>query len=224
MARSTRHKRTAARQLVVTNSADVTGGAEATQQTVVSQTDEDKVKKSLGDQLTTKMQADLQKNAGSQKLLAETLVISVDASYDHKPGDNVPNFTATVTVKGTETSLDDAKVKQVLTDALKKQAPVGYTLIDTPKPKLTYTVAQHDDKGGVILNGSASGFMATAINRDDIRSHITGKSIKQARAYIQVNHDSSNVIITESPSLVPWLPFIGSRISVTTTVENATPG
>ncbi|HXA42560.1 MAG TPA: hypothetical protein VNV65_06570 [Candidatus Solibacter sp.] len=211
-------------QLKVTNPSDVTGGADATQQTVVSQTDQDKVKKTLGDQLTTKVQADLQKTAGSQRLLAETLVVSVDASYDHKPGDNVPNFTATVTVKASETSLDDAKVKQVLTDALKKQAPAGYTLIDTPKPKLAYTVAQHDDKGGVILNGTASGFMATAINKDDIRTHITGKSIKQARAYIQGNLDSSNVIITESPSLVPWLPFMSSRISVNTTVENATPG
>ena len=211
-------------QLVVTNPSDIGGGADAMNQTVVSQTDQDKIKKSLGDQLTTKVQADLQKAAGSQKLLSETLVVSVDASYDHKPGDNVPNFSATVTVKGTETSLDDAKVKKVLTDALKKQAPAGYDLIDTPKPKLDYSVAQHDDKGGVILNGTASGFMAAAINKDDIRSHITGKSIKQARAYIQGNIDSSNVIVSESPSLVPWLPFMAARITVNTTVENATPG
>jgi hypothetical protein len=214
---------THASQLVVNNPSDVGGGVDATTKTVVAQTDLDKVKKALGDQLTTKVNADLAKSAGTQKLLAETLTIAVDASYDKKAGDEAANFNATVTVKGAEDSLDDAKVKQVLTEALRKQAPGGYTLTDNPL-KLDYKLVQHDDKGGVVLNGTASGFMATAINKDDIRSHVTGKSIKQARAYIHGNIDSTNIIISESPSLVPWLPFIGGRIDVKTTVENPQPG
>jgi hypothetical protein len=207
----------------VKNSADVTGGVDATTKTVVSQADQDGVKKSLGDQLTTKVKADLLKSAGNQKLLDETLVVSVDASFDRKPGDEAPNFNGTVTVKASQVSLDEKKVKEVLKTSLKKQAPVGYELTDNP-PKLTWTLAQHDDKGAVVLNGAASGFMATAINKEDIRSHITGKSIAKARAYIQGNIDSSNVFISESPSLVPWLPYIGGRIDIRTTVENTTPG
>jgi hypothetical protein len=200
-----------------------TGGVDATTKVVVAQTDQDKAKKALGDQLTAKVNADLAKSAGSQKLLADTLTISVDASFDKKPGDEAANFNATATVKGSEVSLDDAKVKQVLTVALHKQAPAGYTLTDNPL-KLDYKLAQHDDKGGVVLSGTASGFMATAINKDDIRSHITGQSIAKARAYIHGNIDSSNIIISESPSLIPWLPFIGSRIDLKTTVENPQPG
>jgi hypothetical protein len=200
-----------------------TGGVDAQTKTVVSQTDQDKVKLALGAQLTAKVNADLAKNAGTQKLLPETLTIAVDASFDKKAGDEAPNFNGTVTVKGTEYSVDDAKVKHVLTEALRRQAPSGYTLTDNAL-KLDYKLVQHDDKGGVIFNGSASGFMATAINKDDIRSHITGKSIAKARAYIHGNIDSSNIIISESPSLVPWLPFIGSRIDVKTTVENPQPG
>src|ERR1035437_1168560 len=207
----------------VTNDSATTGGTDPTTKVVVAQTDQDKVKKALGDQLTAKVSADLQKSAGTQKLLSDTLTITVDATFDKKPGDEAANFNATATVKGTEYSLDDGKVKQVLTDALKKQAPAGYTLTDNAL-KLDYTLAQHDDKGGVVLTGAASGFMATAINKDDIRSHITGKSIAKARAYIQGKIDSSNVIISESPSLIPWLPFIGSRIDVTTTVQNPQPG
>ena len=208
---------------LVTNAAAIGGGVDASTKVVVSQADEDGVKKSLGDQLTTKVKADLLKSAGKQKLLPETLVISVDASFDKKAGDEAPNFNATVTVKGSQVSLDDAKVKTVLTNALKKQAPSGYQLTDNA-PKLAWTLAQHDANGGVVLNGTASGFMATAINKDDIRSHITGKSIAKARAYIHGNIDSSNVIINESPSLIPWLPYIGSRIDVRTTVENPQPG
>jgi hypothetical protein len=207
----------------VTNPADVAGGVDAVTKTVVAQTDEDNVKKTLGDQLTTKVKADLQKSAGNQKLIPETLTITVDASFDKKAGDEAANFNATVTVKGTDYSLDDGKVKQALTEALRKQAPGGYTLTDNPL-KLDYKVVQHDDHGGVTLSGTASGFMATAINKDDIRSHIAGKSIAKARAYIHGNIDSSNIIISESPSLVPWLPFIGSRIDVKTTVENPQPG
>jgi len=210
-------------QLVVTNPADVTGGVDATTKVVVAQTDEDKVKKALGDQLTTTVNADLAKSAGKPKLLPETLVISVDASFDKKAGDEAPNFNGTVTVKATELSLDDAKVKRVLTEALKKQAPAGYAITDNPL-KLDYKLTQHDEKGAVVLSGTASGFMATAINKDDIRSHITGKSIAKARAYIHGNIDSSTIIINESPSLIPWLPYIGSRIDVKTTVENPQPG
>jgi hypothetical protein len=207
----------------VTNPADVTGGVDALTKTVVSQADQDGVKKSLGDQLTTKVKADLLKSAGTQKLLDETFTLSVDATFDHKPGDEAPNFNGTVTVKASQVSLDDGKVKDALKAALKRQAPAGYDLTDNA-PKLAWTLAQHDDKGNVVLSGTASGFMATAINKEDIRSHITGKSIAKARAYIQGNIDSSNVFISESPSLVPWLPYIGSRIDIRTTVENTTPG
>ena len=207
----------------VTNPADVAGGVDASTKTVVAQTDQDKVKKALGDQLTTKVNADLQKSAGNQKLIAETLTVTVDASFDKKAGDEAANFNATVTVKGTEYSLDDGKVKQALTEALRRQAPGGYTLTDNPL-KLDYKVVQHDDHGGLTLSGTASGFMATAINKEDIRSHVAGKSIAKARAYIHGNIDSSNIIISETPSLVPWLPFIGSRIDIKTTVENPQPG
>jgi hypothetical protein len=209
--------------LTVTNAAATSGGVDASQKTVVSQGDQDGVKKSLGDQLTLKVKADLQKSAGSQKLLDETLLVAVDASFDKKPGDEAPNFNATVTVKASQTSLDDAKVKQVIKNALGRTIPHGYAFTDNP-PKLEYKLAQHDDKGGVVLNATASGFMQTAINKDDIRSHISGQSIAKARAYIQGNIDSSNVVIKESPSLIPWLPFISSRIDVSTTVQNPVPG
>jgi hypothetical protein len=210
--------------LATADNTDATsGGIDATTKVVVAQTDEDKVKKALGDQLTTTVNADLAKSAGKPKLLPETLVISVDASFDKKAGDEAPNFNGTVTVKATELSLDDAKVKQLLTEALKKQAPAGYAITDNPL-KLDYKLTQHDEKGAVVLSGTASGFMATAINKDDIRSHITGKSIAKARAYIHGNIDSSTIIINESPSLIPWLPYIGSRIDVKTTVENPQPG
>jgi hypothetical protein len=209
--------------LTVTNAAPTSGGVDATQKTVVSQADEDGVKKSLGDQLTQKVKTDLQKSAGSQKLLDETLQVAVDATFDKKPGDEAPNFNATVTVKASQTSLDDAKVKDVIKNALHRTIPRGYEFTDNPL-KLDYKLAQHDDKGGVLLDAKASGFMQTAINKDDIRSHISGQSIAKARAYIQGNIDSSSVVIKESPALIPWLPFISSRIDVSTTVQNPQPG
>ena len=209
--------------LTVTNAAATSGGVDATQKTVVSQTDQDNVKKSLGDQLTLKVKTDLQKTAGSLKLLDETLQVSVDATYDKKPGDEAPNFNATVTVKASQTSLDDAKVKQVIKNALRRTIPHGYDFTDNP-PKLDYKLAQHDDKGGVLLDAKATGFMQTAINKDDIRNHISGKSIAKGRAYILSTIDASSVVIKESPSLIPWLPFISSRIDVSTTVQNPQPG
>jgi hypothetical protein len=208
--------------ITVTNPQPTSNGADATQKQVVSQTDLDTAKKELGDQLEQKVRDSLKQKAGGQKIIDETQSISRDANYDHKAGDEAGNFNANVTVKGQATTFDEGKMKDVLLGALKRQAPGGYALTDDP-PKYDYHVAQKDDKGKVIWDASASAFMAAAVNKDDLRSHITGQSGQKAKAYIQGHIDASDVVVRQSPSFIPWLPFIGGRIDIKEQVQNNTP-
>lgn len=209
-------------RIKVDNADPTANGADATQKQVVSQTDLDTAKKELGDQLGQKVKDSLKQKAGSQKIIDETQTVTVDASYDHKAGDEAANFNANVTAKGQATTFDENRMKQVLLDALKRQAPGGYALTDDP-PKLDYHVAQKDDKGKVIWDASASAFMAAAVNKDDLRSHITGQSGAKAKAYILGHIDASDVVVRQSPSFIPWLPFIGGRIDIKEQVQNNTP-
>jgi hypothetical protein len=208
--------------LKVDNADAIQGGAEATTKVVVSQTDLDSAKKDLGDQLTQKVKDELKQKAGGQKIIDETQAITVDATFDHKAGDEAGNFNANISAKGQATSFDESKMKDVLVGALKRQAPSGYTLTDDP-PKLDYHVAQKDAAGMVIWDASASGFMAVAVNIDDLKKNITGQSPAKARSYILGHIDASDVVIKETPSFVPWLPFLGARIDIKEQVQNNTP-
>lgn len=202
------------------------GGTDPTTKTVVAQLDIDNLKKSLGDQLTQKAKDDLKKQAGANKLLDETMVVSVDIQPDHKAGDEVGNFNATVTVKAQVTTVSDDAVKKAIKHALEKQLPNGYELLTdgNSAPKIDYRLVQHDDKGNVIFDGVASGFEAVKVDTEDVRKHVAGKSPHDAQTYIRQNAHADDVIIRESPDFVPWLPFLASQIHLNETVDNPQPG
>jgi hypothetical protein len=208
--------------LTVNNPQPTQNGADPTQKTVVSQTDLDQAKRDLGDQLAQKVKDSIKLKAGGQRILDETQTISVDANFDHKAGDEAGNFNANVSAKGQATSFDESKMKQVLTDALKRQAPSGYRLTDDA-PKLDYHVAQKDGTGGVTWDASASGFMAVAVDIDNLKKNVTGQSPAKARSYVLGHIDANDVVIKQSPSFIPWLPFIGQRIDIKEQVQNNTP-
>ena len=188
----------------------------------MGQADIDKVKIALGATMTQKVKDDIQGKAGKDTVIADTQTVDVSVSTDHQPGDEVPNFSATVTARGKATTVSDVKMKAILLDALKRQVISGYHLTDD-KPKLDYKEVQHDDTGALVWDGTASGFMATAINDADLRNKISGKSPKEAVAYVKGHLDASAANVSISPPFVPWLPFIGGNIQFREQVENTTP-
>jgi len=207
----------------VTNPQPTSGGQDAQQKTVVSQSDLDNAKKQLGDQLTQKVQQDLQSKTNGLKIVPETQAINVAIQADRKAGDeidsNPPTFNATVTVTGQATAVDDGKVKEALRSALKRQVPAGYDLTDDPL-NLGYKVASFDNSNGsVVFDSTASGYMSTAIDNQQVASLLSGKSPKSARSYLQGHIDVTDIIIQETPSFIPYLPLMSSRITIKRQVE-----
>ncbi|HEV1997119.1 MAG TPA: hypothetical protein VGR61_03185, partial [Candidatus Dormibacteraeota bacterium] len=190
--------------------------------TVVGQADIDKTKNTLGATLGQKVKDDIKTKAGKDTVLADTQNVDIGISTDHQAGDEVPNFNATVTAKGKATTVSEDKLKAILKAALDAQVIAGYHLTDD-KGKLSYTLVQHDENGGAVWNGSASGFQATAVNEADLRGKVTGKSPKAAIEYVQSHLDAQSASVTINPPFVPWLPFIGNNIKFRTQVQNPTP-
>jgi hypothetical protein len=209
-------------QLTVDNNGAGNGGVDQQNKTVVAQADIDKTKGALGATLTQKVKDDIKGKGGTDTVLPDTESVDVSINTDKQPGDEVPTFNATVTAKGRAITVSDAKMKALLLAALNRQVISGYHLTND-KPKLVYTEVQHDDTGAVIWDGTASGFMATAINDADLRSKISGKSPKEAGTYIQGHLDARAANVSISPPFVPWLPFIGGNIQFREQVENTTP-
>ena len=207
----------------VDNKGTGNGGQDQQTKTVVGQADIDKTKNALGATLTQKVKDDIKAKAGQDTVMGETESFDVSISTDKNVGDEVPNFNATVVVKGRSATVNEAKLQQILKDALTAQVIAGYHLTDD-KPTLSYTMVQHDDNGGVVWNASASGFQATAVNESDLRSKVSGKSPKEAVAYVQGHLDAQSASVSISPPFVPWLPFISSNIHFRTQVQNPTPG
>lgn len=208
--------------VTVNNPQPTSGGTDPTQKQVVSQQDLDHAKSALGDPLVPKVKDELNQKAGSQKVLPDTVVVSTDANYDKKVGDEAQNFNADVTVKGHATSVDDGKVKQVLLNALRKKVPADYTLT-SDKPVLDYKLTQHDDSGNVVFEGKAAGFMTPAIDRKTFQRDLAGKSEKEVRTYISTHVDAVDVHIRHNPSFIPWMPFISSKIDIREQVQNTQP-
>jgi hypothetical protein len=209
--------------VIVDNANPTTGGVDAQTKTVVAQADLDKAKAQLGAPLTQKVKDDLKAKAGKETVLADTVTTDLTVSADHQPGDEVPNFNATVVAKGRATTVNEDKVKEVLLAALQRTVITGYHLTDD-KPKLDYREVQHDENGGVVWDASASGFQATAVNEGDLRQKLSGKSPKEAVAYVQGHLDAQAANVSLSPPFVPWLPFISGNIHFREQVQNATPG
>jgi hypothetical protein len=209
--------------ITVDNANPTTNGKDEDHKTVVAQADIDKAKLQMGEPLTQKVKDDLKTKAGKDTILTDTQGVDVTVSSDHPAGDEVGDFNVTVVAKGKATSVSEDKLKGLLLDALKRQVISGYHLTDD-KPKLDYKEVQHDENGGIVWDASASGFMATAINDADLRSKISGKSPKEAVAYVKGHLDAKSAAVTISPPFVPWLPFNGGGIHFREQVENTTPG
>jgi hypothetical protein len=202
------------------NPAATSGGVDEQKKQIISQQDLDNAKKQLGDPLTQKVKDDLNQKAAGQKQLTETGSIGVSVQADRKAGDEGQNFNATVSVTGKITLVDDNKVKDVLKNALVHQVPADHALTDDPV-KYDYKVADHnDDQGTVRFSGGATGFMATKIDTEKLRSQLAGKSPSAARGLVIGSVDATDVRVHETPSFIPWLPFLGGRIEIRRQVEN----
>jgi hypothetical protein len=209
--------------LVADNAKPTSGGGDPQTKTVVGQVDIDKTKNTVGATLTQKVKDDIKAKAGKDSVLADTETVDVSIVADHAPGDEVATFNATVTVKGKATTVSEDKLKAVLKAALESQVITGYHLTDD-KANVSYTLVQHDENGGAAWNGSAAGFQATTVNEGNLRGKVSGKSPKEAVAYVQGHLDAQSASVSINPPFVPWLPFIASNIRFRTQVQNASPG
>jgi hypothetical protein len=198
-----------------------TGGAEDQKQTVIQSSDVQSAKASLESDLRQKIIDQLQKNVQKGETLAgQPQFTNETFNTTHNVDDNVPSFTATLTLnaEGDYYSADD--VGRAFTGKLASKVPSGQQLT-TNKVTPTYTVSGAPG-GHLEFNGSANGYIAPTIDIQQIKRQLAGKSAAQAHDMLTRLPIQSSVI-DQSPPL-PLMPLSASRITIEYGVEAQTPG
>ncbi|TMD82741.1 MAG: hypothetical protein E6I78_13750 [Chloroflexi bacterium] len=150
--------------------------------------------------------------AQGQKLILVGKGVQASVTSDHKAGEEVTGFTATVKVAGDGVAFDEKVVKQMLKAALERKISQGSQL--TANPTLTYEAIDATTDGHITLNGHASGFYTPVFIQSNIRGHLKGMSPAKAHAFLQSLPNVVDARVTQSPYGLPWLPLFSSRITL----------
>ena len=198
--------------LGVTNPDATTGGADARTATVIQDSDINSIRDAYSRDAIPKVTDQMNSKAQGQKLILVGKGVQASVTSDHKAGEEVNGFTATVKVAGDGVAFDEKVVKQMLKAALERKISQGSQL--TANPTLTYEAIDATTDGHITLNGHASGFYTPVFIQSNIRGHLKGMSPAKAHAFLQSLPNVIDARVTQAPYGLPWLPLFSSRITL----------
>jgi hypothetical protein len=209
--------------LTVSNPQPTSGGTDAKQVVVASQSDVSGWQKQVDDlknQLGGKAKQDMQGHAGGKTMAVDPggsgLTVSFDITPLPKPDDQFQPTTITVAAHGKAAFYTPADVKKVVAADLAAQVPKDEMLAEKPtisEPKVT----QASDDGTVIFAVTGNGYSQPVIDVQGLKSRFAGKSQSDVRRIArEVVSQLQDVRISQS---IPFfvLPFFSGRIDVAQT-------
>lgn len=202
------------KELTVDNSSALNNGVDSRTATVIQQSDIDSAVKAAGDVLAPKVTQDISTKANGLHLVPVTDAPTSSYKSANKIGDEVQNFTLTVTYTQAAVAFDDHLVRQKILNALKLKLRPGYAL--TSNPDTSYTVSNAAADGTITVTSHPKGYQARELSIPGLRAYIKGRtpSSASARLYGLQDVKVDKVVIHQSPFGLPWLPFFTSRIDV----------
>jgi baseplate J-like protein len=198
--------------LSVDNPQATSGGADPRTATVIQQSDIDSIKDAYAKDAVPRITDQL--NGKAQGLIVALVGNGVQptVTIDHKVGDEAAGFGVTVKVSGDGVAFDEKVIKDMLKAALQRKLQQGQQLTSTLTTK--YDAIDANADGHVTLNGHVEGFYTPVIQESQVRSHLKGSSLSNARAYLLSQSHAVSARVTQQPFALPWLPLFSSRITV----------
>lgn len=208
--------------LTVDNPSATTGGAEQKQDPMLSQQDFDNARSDLTTKLKQKIHDDFAGQLKTGEKLDDNLNFDTPSFLaDHKAGDLVPQFTASMTLKGEGAFYSDKDVRSQLRQNLLTHVPAGQVTTDN-NIQTDFQVTQSQPGGHLTFHGTANAYIAPRLDFEQIKSQLAGKSNSSANAFLRSLHVVSYTV-QQSPFSLPLLPLLSSRITVKYVVEQGTP-
>ena len=217
-----------ASDLTETNPAPATGGADAKTNTVASQADVNGWTNQVTqtDQtLTAQVNQDLQSKAAGKTLAKDPGGNGVTVACAPTPALPAVNavFAATqvtVACHGKAATYNPSDVSNIVKADLQQQVAQGDALATDAINCTKTAVTQAADDGTVVLSVQCTSFSRPTIDLNGLKGQLTGHSPGDARNIIEhrLNH-VKNVVVSQSPIPLFWLPFFSGRIEIDETTS-----
>jgi len=209
-------------RLSVTNPQATGNGTDPSSAPLMTEADFDagraQLEQSLHQEIAQQLQASLKKG----EVLSSTIVFgSPQFNTDHKPGDNVPSFSGTMTVVGEGDYYFDADVAAAYTTYLQQRVPNNQQLLTDSGVKVTYRILDATSGGHLTFIGDATAYIAPKIDENAIIASIVGRPLQGAKFYLQSLPIQSSTV-DEQPIPLPLMPFLAKRITIHYIVEPGT--
>jgi hypothetical protein len=217
-----------ASDLTETNPAPATGGADAKTNTVASQSDVNgwtSQVTSSQQTLTAQVNQDLQSKAAGKTLAKDPGGNGVTVACAPTPALPAVNgvFAPTqisVACHGKAAAYNPGDVTAIVKADLQQQVAQGDTLASDAINCTKTAVTQAADDGTVVLSVQCTSFSRPAIDLNGLKGQLTGHSPGDAKNIIEhrLNH-VKNVVVSQSPIPLFWLPFFSGRIEIDETTS-----
>ena len=206
---------------LVARGGPTSGGQDEVKKTVLSQSDFDNARSQLNpllqSQLTNDLRATTQKG---EKLNDEIQFRDAQLSTDHKVGDEVQTFNATMDLQAEGDYYRPDDVTGAFVGLLAQKVPAGRQLAGQSTASYQASAAAG---GHLTFSGKASGFSAPKIDRSAVSANVTAKSVAQAEQNLK-QLPIQSVVIEQHPFRLPFMPLSSSRIEVEYDVTVVPPG
>ena len=195
----------------VTNPGAIGGGADARTIPVVQQSQLDSFAATLKMQVASELSTRLKAEAAALEFFADAAP-TFTVTSDHRAGDNAASFTVTVAGTLNATAFSPTTAQSILRRDLALAVPAGYRLMPGP-------IAATFSVQGQSVTGSASGYIAPAIDRATIAGSLRGLDVRQAQSWLRQTVPGANFQIQTSPAAMPRLPLVSDHISIVFTTQ-----
>jgi len=206
-------------KLSVTNPQATGNGTDPSTTPLMTEADFDAGRAQLEQELHQEIAQQLQASQKQGEKLSDTIVFaSPQFNTDHKPGDNVPSFSGTMTVQGEGDFYFDSDVVTAYTQYLQQRVPNNQQLLTDSGVKVQYRILDATSGGHLTFIGNATAYIAPKLDEDAILASIVGRPLQGAKFYLQTLPIQS-ATVDEQPFALPLMPFLSRRITIHYIVE-----
>jgi hypothetical protein len=209
-------------KVTVTNPLATGNGTDPSSSPLMTEADFDAGRAQLEQSLHQEIAQQLQAALKPGEKLSSTIVFgSPQFNTDHKPGDNVPSFSGTMTVQGEGDFYFESDVTKAFEQYLEQRVPNNQQLLTDSGVKVDYRILSATTGGHLTFLGNATAYVAPKLDEDQILAAIVGRPLQGAKFYLQTLPIRSSTI-EESPIPLPLMPLLGRRIQIKYIVEPGT--
>jgi hypothetical protein len=207
----------------VTNPQSTDGGVNASSTPTMTVADFDAGRAQLEAELRQSIAQQLASAGKTGEKLSETIVFGPPSyTTDHQPGDKVPSFSGTMTIKGEGDFYVDADVAKAFQNYLAQRVPNDQQLLTDSPIQVDYRILNAAQGGTLTFLGNASAYVAPKLDEAKIRSALAGQTLTGAKFYLQ-RLPVRSVVIKEQPISLPLMPLLVDRISLQYVVQSGAP-